>query len=1432
MTSAVPVQVIDDDEEDAEFDWEAAVREIDVSCQNAKPSTSSTPQNCSSSYFAPPDGTTSMRNSNNLCSVKKGPSTCKQSTLDKFIGKEIPRPHSEGLEVENPKEVWTEADERVPFVAVDAEAAKTWIYPVNIPYRDYQFAITKTALFSNTLVALPTGLGKTLIAAVVMYNYFRWFPDGKIVFAAPSRPLVMQQIEACHNVVGIPQEWTIDMTGQVSPTRRACFWKEKRVFFVTPQVLEKDIQSGTCLVKYLVCLVIDEAHRALGNYSYCVAIRELMDVPVQLRILALTATPGSKQQTIQLVIDNLRISTLEHRNENDHDVSPFVHERKIELIEVPLGRDAVEINKRLLEVIHPYVVRLSFFGLLQNRDYQTLSPCDLLNSRDKFRQAPSHPKIGEIEAYFSVLITLYHIRKLLASHGIRPAYEMLEEKLKQGYFARLMSKNEDIINAKLLMERSLSHGAPSPKLSKMIEVLVDHFKAKDPQNSRVIIFSNFRGSVRDIMNALANVGHVVKATEFIGQSSGKALKGQSQKVQQAVLQKFRAGGYNVIVATSIGEEGLDIVEVDLVICFDANISPLRMIQRMGRTGRKNDGRVVVLACEGSELKGYARKQANSTAVKKHMRHGGMNSFNFHPSPRMIPHILKPEVQYVELSIEQFIPRGKKLKDDDHSIQAPVFDEKLTIAEIDSIAKYFHPNSENNWRPSLIAFPRFQASPSRVHKVKHSCRTGILTETMQELLGLSLSRGKRTSFVEVCLPFVASSLLFYAVADSTFSDNSPGIKSHRQATGSEVSPVRSLRTEKNSLPNIGCRINPTHSYLFGSDFVSVDALGKVLITSVPSFPFKELPHSICISDRTAVLLNHSNQSSSLLESLTKGHEEIFVQAIDTAVIATSQRRCKTKESLPKSKLLNCSDQQGRMIDEIETVPESPILRRNVSSERECVAGMLDASEIKAPPVLSDEYDGDFRDAELSPRLTNMIKNGVLPESPISPTNEYNDDFRDAELSPRQTSMIKNGVLPVSPISQRGLLDDKKGNEFPISTVTMEMPSKSSTPRKKEVDNWETRYCGRTSLLSHVNREVQSPLCNMHNIADTTGYTNSASPVTEGLQSPTPNLTNSSNSKDWRLSSGGQSDSVKRAHRFKRLCKIGEHGKKRNPGMNENSVLVANLAGSFYRTSPNQMKHRTGKRKPADNIRAFIEDEAEVSSDAEISDEEDDVDSCSFDDSFLDDRINPTAASTQAEAGRADMMAIYRRSLLSQSPIHVQSHSSAITPDSGVSMIRTNKSGSSPACSLQTPQTDCAKQSDSTNLKSFGRNSERLSGAMTSKNAEYPTENGVMENRKRKLSFHHSGNIPAVKLQHNLLSMLEVEGRESIPQDQSDKTDENGEMLCDDQFYENIDFDALEAQATLLLNHKPEEAVRSQDTNPQSNQQNSFLTCSPSFDLGIL
>ncbi|KAF2317439.1 hypothetical protein GH714_022286 [Hevea brasiliensis] len=1285
MTSASPLQIADDDDG---FDWEAAVKEIDVACQSANPLTS-LPNYPSSSHFVPLQ--------NNL--------------------------------VDDPdQQVAVDGeDERVSCVGIDVEAAKTWIYPVNVPLREYQLAITKTALFSNTLVALPTGLGKTLIAAVVMYNYFRWFPDGKIVFAAPSRPLVMQQIEACHNIVGIPQEWTIDMTGQLSPTKRACFWKTKRVFFVTPQVLEKDIQAGTCLVKYLVCLVIDEAHRALGNYSYCVAVRELMTVPLQLRILALTATPGSKQQAIQNIISNLHISTLEYRDENDPDVSPYVHNRKIELLEVALGKDAVDINKQLLEVIRPYAARLSAVGLLQNRDYKTFSPPDLLNSRDKFRRAPPpelpQGKYGEIEAYFGGLITLYHIRKLLSSHGIRPAYEMLEEKLKQGPFARLMTKNEDIRKVKLSMQQSLSHGAPSPKLSKMLEVLVDHFKTNDPQNSRVIIFSNFRGSVRDIMDALSNIGDLVKATEFIGQSTGKALKGQSQKVQQAVLECFFAKLY-----------------LDKVL--------------------------LVLACEGSELKGYMRKQANSRAIRKHMHNGGINSFDFHSSPRMIPHVFKPEVQFVKLSIEQYIPRGKKVKDDS-AIQTPMFRAKLNADEVALIAKYFEPTSEKSWRPSLIAFPHFQAFPSRVHKVMHSYRTDMLIDTMQYLQNLSFSGESNTFFTE---GEIASGKCLGVDTvekedndkDPLIWDESPSTKSQKTVTDSEVSSLKSLRTkEQNVLDPQGQR-PAGHSYLFGSEFVSVDAHGKVIILSVPVLPLKEASQTNCTSPSATVLLNCLKPNSCHLKNPGKNYEEQTVQGKSSQDIITSWVQCETSVALAMSK---SNLQQETTLDQVEKFPETSVLKKIISNEGDCVGEALNCLEIKVPSLHADEYDNSN---ELSPRLTNMIQSGFVPESPID----------------------------------IGLLNGKGRNEFLATDVSpmklcAELLSKSQSPRKNDIAI-SSSSCQRDVSISSINNEFHTPILKENNVVRTDGCT-SISPAAEETNTPLANLTKNSLSKDWLPSSGDKSENVEQARKFKRLRKIGDVDRNRNPEGNKDKSLapIANLGRSFSDISPNQIKYCKGKRKLTGNARTFIEEEAEVSSEAEMSDDEkDDSGNSSYDDSFIDDRTNPTAASIQAETSRVDMMAVYRRSLLTQSPIERESNSYITsTPDCGNSVSRRNESKSSSVktlCSFQTPQPDSANDSARRDTDSF-RTTERMSAAMP--------------------------------------SITDAGRKETFQQGPAENLDANAEVFHDDQFFEDLDLDAVEAQATLLLKHRSKLSVQKQDVAPKSDAQNFDLQSSPSFDLGI-
>ncbi|PWA45681.1 DEAD/DEAH box RNA helicase family protein [Artemisia annua] len=1296
-------------DDDDGFDWESAIKEIDAACNN---------QSLNANSYV---GFGRKSDSNK-------PSSSRQSTLDGFVGLKGAKPVNKNVINDGNDGKDDGLGEGESGVRIDPEAAKTWIYPENIPVRDYQLSITRTALFSNTLVALPTGLGKTLIAAVVMYNYFRWFPEGKVVFAAPSRPLVLQQIEACHNIVGISQEWTVDLTGQTCPTKRVKLWQEKRIFFVTPQVLEKDIQTGSCAVKQIVCLVIDEAHRASGNYAYCVVVRELMAVPVQLRILALTATPGSDRKTIQNVIDNLQISSLEYRSETDPDVIQYVNARKVEFIQVEMGKDALEVTNMLNDVMCPYIDKLSRHGIFQKRDVQTLSPLDFLTSREKFRQAPP-PAVplsmhNEMEGIYGILISLLHIRRLLSAHGIRPAFDMLEDKLKQGSFARFMSKNETLQKARLAMQHNLSHGALSPKFNKMLEVLIEHFKTQDPQKSRVIIFSHYRESVRHIMNSIATIGEHVKATEFIGQSTGKTSKGQSQKAQQAVLEKFRAGGYNVIVATSIGEEGLDIMEVDLVISFDSNISPLRMIQRMGRTGRKNKGRFVALACEGSEVNGYKRKQARGKNMKKIMQNGG-TTLHFHSSPRMVPHVFRPEKKLVKFMIEEFIRRGKKVKDDD-AIQTPKYKLKLTDAESDLLEKYFDPSGENNWKPSLIAFPHFQAFPSRVHKVSHSLRTTMLIDTMQCLQGFSFNDPDEEASQD-CIRAESVEHHNSTTREDDLIQKEPESDTHMDTSRTE---------EKHEQPDTGSKHPPIHSFLFGPDFMTVDSDGRVLILSVPSFPLKQVSPS---------------KSLNCLESDFREFPEIPMDVNDDLVTSFK----------------NANDlQEDKLAQDDNTALQTEICNLEVSNR--------EYNDTRIPiPVEDDthsvyESDTDSIVGDLSPRLTNLMINGVVPESPIV----------NGTLNKVESCMTPD--IDMVPDACVSLGQSKNDKEFKEIT-----PSRRNMCMREEITPNRRNLC--------MAEEIRTPISD--SISNSSEKCTPAAKFMGEFRTPLTKLSNNSCSKDWIISSGEKSVSQPKP-KLKRLRKYGdiENG---NLLDKENVVCHSSVPGrSRARPDHPPKKHARGDRKLLNDARDFIDDEAEVSSEAS-GDEEIDNDQDCYGGSFIDDRINPTMANTQAETSQVDMMAIYRRSLLTQSPIV------DFSPDNNVSIDQKTDSGSAEATT--NPHLHTNGNSSSVHL-----NTDNSVIHINTNSSE------ANENRKRKLSFLHGDPLPICNLEAEVFNNPEAAAKE--PTWQMDAFD-------DDAFYEGIDLDALEEQAATELR------LKSELLNAKPKNQDLEFFDAPSFDLGF-
>lgn len=564
---------------------------------------------------------------------------------------------------------------------IDREAMQTWVYPTNIgAIRDYQFSIVKNSLFNNTLVALPTGLGKTFIAATVMLNFHRWTKDAKLVFVAPTKPLVAQQIGACYNIAGISRSETTLLTGDIAPALRVDEWAKKRVFFMTPQTLMNDLSHGYADPKSIALLVIDEAHRAVGEYAYAKVAKLIRRFSKSIRVLALTATPGSKIETVQEVIDNLGISHCEIRTEDSIDIRQYVHQRNIEQVVLDPSDEMALVGELFTKALKPLTDKLTSQNIYYGRNPMSMSTYGLMQAQKEwFATRGRHANQGVqfmMRAVFSALTSIAHSIKLLNFHGIKPFYDNMadlrseqEGKGEKGskYKRQIVQDSSfqemmDRISKWLKTDGFVGH----PKLTALADCILNHFMdSGEGSATRVIVFSEYRDSAEDIVRMLNTHQPLIKASIFVGQADSKRGEGMKQAQQIQTIEKFRQGEFNVLVATSIGEEGLDIGQVDLIVCYDSSASPIRMLQRMGRTGRKRAGNIVLLLMRGKEEDQFAKSKDNYEKMQQLICEGSRFNFRFDLSTRIVPRDIRPEVDKrpVEIPIEntqdQSLPEPKK-----------------------------------------------------------------------------------------------------------------------------------------------------------------------------------------------------------------------------------------------------------------------------------------------------------------------------------------------------------------------------------------------------------------------------------------------------------------------------------------------------------------------------------------------------------------------------------------------------------------------------------------------------------------------------------------------------------------------------------------------------------------------------------------------------
>ncbi len=507
-----------------------------------------------------------------------------------------------------------------------------------IESRLYQQVLAANALKNgNTMIVAPTALGKTIVAALVAAERLKKYDNSKVLVLAPSKPLVIQHEESFRQFL---KTSSTSITGAIKPEERVKRWNDSQVVCATPQTVESDLISGRYNLENVSILVFDECHRGVGSYSYVYLASKYMKEAKNPLVLGLTASPGWDEEKIQDVCENLFIEDVVIKNEDDSDVEPYFNPVDVKWIKIELNPELKDIKSHLEKALKVRLKTLKKMGVI--RSISNVSKKDILkakgNAQNRIGRSLHPPQKCFIAvSILTAVINILHSQELLETQGTTTLHKYLERlRKKKTKAARGLISDVEFQMAIGLTENAYKKGIDHPKLKKLMSILKKELKKS---NSKIIIFTQFRDSVENILQHC--LAEDINAIKFYGQASRENEKGLSQKKQKEIIKAFKSGEYDVLISTSVAEEGIDIPAVDLVILYEPVPSEIRMIQRRGRTGRKNLGKMFILITKGTRDESYYWSSINKEKkMKKHLS----NNYKKDLNDFKVLKIDKPEIE--------------------------------------------------------------------------------------------------------------------------------------------------------------------------------------------------------------------------------------------------------------------------------------------------------------------------------------------------------------------------------------------------------------------------------------------------------------------------------------------------------------------------------------------------------------------------------------------------------------------------------------------------------------------------------------------------------------------------------------------------------------------------------------------------------------------
>ncbi len=513
------------------------------------------------------------------------------------------------------------------------------IKPDTIEARLYQEVLVSRIIEKkNTLVVAPTALGKTIIAVMLAAYVLDTQPTKKILFLAPTKPLVTQHEASFKKFFNIDENEIISITGSIPIKERTEIYKNKKIIQATPQTIENDLLSGKLNLKEFALVIFDEAHRAVGDYAYVFVNLQLQKQNPTCLVLALTASPGSEEEHIQDVCKNLSIKNIEIKDSKDADVKPYVNEIEVTWVKVDLPKEFLTIKSHLDEFQKRQLIALKSLGFAQTENKRFYNKFKLLEMQSNIRKrlmtsGSTQPSLYFASSKCASMLKISHAEELIETQGIgalKNYFDKLVEEANHGKSkaARQIVNDEDIKLAIKLTNKLFDEKVQHPKYAELKRIILKQLT--DEPKSKIIVFNHYRDSITEVVEFLTNGEgtEIIKPRKFIGQATKGKEKGMSQKIQQEVLDELRADVHNVLVASSVAEEGLDIPAVELVIFFEPVPSEIRTIQRRGRTGRHSKGKMIVLMAKNTRDEAFYWTARSKERKMKETLHSMKKNNNF------------------------------------------------------------------------------------------------------------------------------------------------------------------------------------------------------------------------------------------------------------------------------------------------------------------------------------------------------------------------------------------------------------------------------------------------------------------------------------------------------------------------------------------------------------------------------------------------------------------------------------------------------------------------------------------------------------------------------------------------------------------------------------------------------------------------------------